>query len=827
MLYIVDGKIVTDYEAPTDEILSIKVLKAEEAMAIYGARAANGAVIISTKKGMQDLQNITARKDLDETAFFYPDLQLGKDGKLEFSFTSPEALTQWKFRLLAHTANWTTGSYENTVRTQKELSVIPNPPRFLREKDTIILKAKISNLSPEAMTGTAMLELYDALTMKPIDSLLENLNKLKNFNIAASGNTNVSWDLTIPEGIQAVTYRIVAKAGDFSDGEENFLPVLSNRMLVKESLPFFVRAGETETYIFENFQENESETLEHHKYTLEYSSNPAWYALQSLPYLIEFEHECSEQTFARLYANSVAGKIMNSQPKIRQVFEAWQKDSSLVSDLEKREELKNLILAETPWIRDAASETAQKQLLAQLFETERLQKEQEEMLLRLKQMQQSSGAWPWFSGGRASPFITRHIVAGLGHLDRLGIELEDSEMTEKAIDYLDREILVQLKDSYKQEQFYHSHYLLHYLYTRSYYLEEYPPSKEISELMAKAIAANKETWLDKDLYNKGLLILIFSRTGETEFAEKIAKSLQERAVKSEDYGMYWKENVSGWYWYRAPVETQALLIEGFSELGEEETVEELKIWLLQNKRTNHWPTTKATTEATYALLMQGNDWLQTDDQTLLKIGGEPVAKEKLSATEKEAGTGYRKLVWKANEITKDFSTITVENNNSTAGYGGAYWQYFEDLDKIKDHGTSPLNVEKELYLNVSGENGNTLQQITPETMLQLGDLVTVRLVVRSTADMEFIHLKDMRASGFEPTNVLSEYKYQDGTAYYESTRDAATHFFFDLLRKGTYVLEYTVRANNAGKFSNGITTIESMYAPEFSGHTKGVRVKIE
>ena len=452
VLFIVDGDVVTDYEIASADVLSIKVLKAEEAVALYGSRAANGVVIITTKKGMEALQNVKARKDLDETAFFFPDLRLGKDGKLEFSFTSPEALTQWKLRLLAHTKDWSTGSYQNTVRTQKELSVVPNAPRFLRETDTITFKTKISNLSSEAMTGTAILELYDALSMKPIDSLLGNKDRLKNFSAAASGNTVVSWNLTIPEGVQAVTYRVLAKAGNFSDGEENFLPVLSNRMLVKESLPFFVRAGETETYVFKNMQENNSNTLEHHKYTLEYSSNPAWYAIQSLPYLIEFEHECSEQTFARLYANSVAGKIMNSQPKIREVFEAWQKDSSLVSDLQKREELKDLILAETPWIRDAASEAAQKQLLAQLFDGERLQQEEKKALQRLEQMQQSSGAWPWFSGGRPSQFITRHIVAGLGHLDRLGIELEDSKMTKKAIAYLDREILISLRESYDKEK---------------------------------------------------------------------------------------------------------------------------------------------------------------------------------------------------------------------------------------------------------------------------------------------------------------------------------------------------------------------------------------
>lgn len=291
--------------------------------------------------------------------------------------------------------------------------------------------------------------------------------------------------------------------------------------------------------------------------------------------------------------------------------------------------------------------------------------------------------------------------------------------------------------------------------------------------------------------------------------------------------MYWKENESGWHYYNAPVETQALLIEAFSELGELAAVEEMKIWLLQNKRTNHWPTTKATTEATYALLMQGEDWLQTETNTELSVGGEKISSEKLNETKTEAGTGYRKINWAAEEIDDSFSLISVENNNNTAGYGGAYWQYFEDLDKIKTDNNSPLNVEKELYLNVGEKSGTSLEKISLQTPIKTGDLVTVRLVVRSTANMDYIHLKDMRASGFEPTNVLSEYKYQDGTAYYESTRDAATHFFFDSLKKGTYVLEYTVRANNPGKFSNGITTIESMYAPEFSSHTRGIRLEIK
>src|SRR5690606_11797906 len=298
-LFIVDGEIVTEHQLDASDIVSTEMLTSQEAMALYGSEAANGAVIITTRKGMQELQQVEARKDLDETAFFFPHLSLEADGGLKFSFTSPEALTQWKFRLLAHTSTWTTGRQEQKVVTQKDLSVTPNAPRFLREGDSIVFKTKVTNMTSEAMTGTALLQLFDAITMEPIDELLlaseNNTSASRAFQIAPNSSTAVGWKLYIPQGVQAVTYRVLAKAGTHSDGEENLLPVLSNRMLVHESLPMFVRAGETETYTFDNLKNNSSETLEHHKFSLEYTANPAWYAIQSLPYLMEFEHECSEQ----------------------------------------------------------------------------------------------------------------------------------------------------------------------------------------------------------------------------------------------------------------------------------------------------------------------------------------------------------------------------------------------------------------------------------------------------------------------------------------------------------------------------------------------------
>ncbi|MBP8066355.1 MAG: alpha-2-macroglobulin, partial [Flavobacterium sp.] len=288
------------------------------------------------------------------------------------------------------------------------------------------------------------------------------------------------------------------------------------------------------------------------------------------------------------------------------------------------------------------------------------------------------------------------------------------------------------------------------------------------------------------------------------------------------------QNKAGWYWYQAPVETQALLIEAFAEINNDtKSVDAMKVWLLKNRQNTNWPSTKATTEAVYALLLQGTDWLSVKDNTVFKIGNEKIATKKLAETEKEAETGYLKLNWKADEITKKMADITIENKSKVPGYGGYFWQYFEDLDHIKTFKGGVMSVQKELYLNRNTDNGKQLQRITSENPLKIGDLVTVRLVIKTTEDMEYVHLKDMRAAGFEPVAVLSQYDWKNGLSYYQSTKDLATHFFFDRINKGTYVLEYDIRVNNKGDFSNGITTIQSMYAPEFTSHTKGIRVSVK
>ncbi|MCV2483914.1 carboxypeptidase-like regulatory domain-containing protein [Flavobacterium sp. SH_e] len=799
----------------------------EEDNTVYDINSVN-------KKALEELNQVKARKNLSETAFFLPNLKTDSQGKVSFSFTSPEALTAWKLRLFAHNKEAVSGYLQKNVVTQKELMLLPNFPRFFREKDTIVITTKISNITAEAKTGIAALQLFDAVTMEPIDAKMLNADNIKNFTIPAYGNTIASWTVTIPEGLQGVQYKIVAKSGDFSDGEENIIPVLTNNMLVTESIPIWVRENSTKEYTFENLKNNNSTTLKNHQFTFEYTSNPAWIAIQSLPYLMEYEHECAEQTFARFYSNALATEVISSNPKIAVVFDEWRKKGKINPKLEENEKLKSIILAETPWLNDNQNEDEKRKSLAVLFDLEKMKTSQEATFEKLKKKQNSYGSFSWFEGGTGDDYITRHILAGLGHLSKLvkNQNLKIDEITKSAIPFIDGKFLQEHQKRAKFNKETNSliwrwpYSNLHYLYSRSFYLEQYSLSDTLKKVTKLYLETAKKDWLNYSIYEKGLTALVLNRFGEKESAKKIIESLKENSSNNEDWGMYWIANKPGWYWYQAPIETQALLIEAFAEVTQDtKSVDAMKVWLLKNKQAKNWPTTRSTSEAIYALLLQGSDWLSVKDNTVIKLGDEKIMTKKLSENEKEAETGYIKLNWKAEEVKKEMASISVQNKSRIPGFGGVYWQYFEDLDKIKNNTGSVLSVSKELYLKKNTLKGDELQKITTENSLKIGDLVTVRLVITSKEDVEYIHLKDMRASCFEPVNVLSQYQYSR-LGYYMSTKDAATHFFFDQINKGTYVLEYDIRVNNSGEFSNGITTIQSMYAPEFASHTKGIRVKV-
>lgn len=799
------------------------------------------------KKGKEDeLGNVKARSNFNETAFFFPTLETNEKGETVIKFTVPESLTKWKVMGLAHTKDLKIGQFQKEVVTQKDLMVMPNAPRFFREGDKMTFISKISNLSEKELKGSAELKLYDALTDKEIsaqtiEALHGNFPTIgyREFTVKKGLSTSIEWNIAIPDYVQAIKYKVVAKAGTFSDGEEMALPVLTNRMLVTESMPLPIRSNQTKDFSFGKFisQNNNSNTLKNHSYTLEFTANPAWYAVQALPYLMEYPYECAEQTFARYYANSLASHVVNSKPKIKQVFETWKMNNpeAFLSNLEKNQELKALVLEETPWVLNAQNESENKKRVGLLFDLNKMSNELSRAFRKLKKAQTSNGGFWWFEGGPDDWYITQHITTGFGHLDKLGAvktrqESEIWNMITNAVQYCDNRMKEEFdwmkkhNPKYKTEN--HLSYMaIQYMYMRSFFPDINLPvrHKEHFEYYKKQ---EQTYWLQNSRYMQGMMALSLHRYEDEKTPKDIMKSLKENSLNSEEMGMYWKENY-GYYWYDAPIEMQALMIEAFDEvLNDTKSVDDLKTWLIKSKQTQHWGTTRSTTEAVYAMLLKGSDWLSTEPNVEIQVGDIKLDPKNDASLKAEAGTGYFKKVWKDSDIKpQSMGKIKVVKKDAGVSYGAIYWQYFEQLDKITPHET-PLKIKKQLFLQKNTASGPVIEPITSATKLKLGDKIKVRIELRVDRDMSYVHMKDMRAAGFEPTNVFSGYKWQDGLGYYESTRDAATNFFFSWLNKGTYVFEYPLVVNHYGDFSNGVTTIQCMYAPEFTSHSEGIRVKV-
>ena len=769
---------------------------------------------IGDKVSAIDLKTVRIRKDLNETAFFFPHLLMNKDGSVGLEFTCPEALTKWKLMGFAHGKKCESGSITEYAITQKELMVQPNPPRFMREGDTVYFTTKVINISDTSQTGRVQLDFKDLITEANMNKNLGLTENIYTFTIEPHTSKTFSWKISIPRGMNPLSYTVVAKSKTLSDGEAGAIPILPSRIFLTESYPLHVRGESTKTFTFERLQEiKESETIESYRFTLQMTSNPTWYAIQALPYLIEFPYECSEQIFNRYYANNLAAHIANSNPRIREIFDQWCGTDALKSPLENNQDLKSVLLTETPWVVQAQNETQAKRNVGLLFEEKKLKDNLNTAFAQLKNMQLSDGSWPWFPGGKSNPYITLYITTGFGRLRHLGVQTEMS-LVLRSIDFSDKWI----KDIYDhivdKSANHLSPIIAFYLYGRSFFLKEKSIPSFVQEAVNYFLKQAEQYWLTlNSRLSQGYLSLALYRFDKPEVAQKIMASIKERSVQNEEMGMFWREDEQSWWWYRAPIETQALMIEAFSEvLSDTTAVEECKIWLLKQKQTQNWKTTKATADAAYALILQGLDFLSSTKLVRVNVGQTEVTPEKI-----EAGTGFYEKIYLKDEILPQFSDITLVKEDKGIAWGGVYFQYFEDMAKITAYCTN-LQLEKELFVNHETKQGRVIEPLIGT--LNVGDLITVRVVLKVDRDMEYVHLKDLRGSGLEPVDVLSGYRYQDGLRYYQSTKDVATHFFIDYLPKGTYVFEYDLRVQLRGRYESGIAEIQCMYAPEFSSHSK-------
>jgi len=766
--------------------------------------------------------DFSLRENLNETVFFFPDVEINS-GEATLSFKMNEALTKWNLLLFAHNKELQYTFDQKEIITQKKLMIEPLLPRFVRQGDEIVLTAKVSNLTEQSIEANSEIIIVNAITGQALNAAL-NVSTAVPVSLAPGTSEIVSWSLDLPKDFLApLLVKTLVRGGHYTDGEQNVLPVLTNRKLVTETMPMHIAGGETKTFEFRALNKLGSTTsLTPHNYSLEFTSNPSWIVAKAIPQLTIDADFTSTISYANaIYGNLLMQHLLKEQPALRDAIRLW-KDEDLTSELEKKADLKLSELTETPWVRAALGETDQMKKLKLYLDDNYITQQVNTYLRKLQTRQLSNGGFTWMTGGRDNWYVTQNVLETIGHLKKLGVEFNlDPQLIERAVQYCDQHMIEYYEDNGRRLQKYLPATILNYLYVRSFF--DLPVSGVLAKATKFYYKKGEAFWTELGTYRQGLLALAAHRSERSDLAGKILSSLEDRLVRNEELGYYWNDQ-AGYYWYNLNIEKQALMIELFSELKPNtDDLDGLRLFLLKNKQTNSWKTSKATAAACYAFLLGAESWLSGTE--LVEISY-PQSTVDLAPVKPQNHTGYYRQDVESSLINKSLSTVEVKNPNPGVAWGATYFQYFEDLDKITDFEDTPAQITKTVYKVGVDNNGEVLTTIGDENSIQPGDRLRIQIKLSVDRSMEFMQLKDMRSSGLEPTSVISQYKWQDGLGYYESTRDVASYFFFDRIAKGNYVFEYDVFAVHQGTFSNGITEFQSMYAPEFSSHSDGIQIEI-
>lgn len=802
-----------------------------------------GAELFEEKVGSegQTLQPLAdLRTNFAETAFFYPQLRTNEQGEVTISFTMPQSLTRWNFRGYAHTKEMLTGMLQASAVTAKEFMLTPNMPRFVRVGDKTQIAATIANLSDRSVKGTATCTLFDPATEKVIATMR------RKFAVEAGRNTSVDFGFEATDRYRLLGVRIVADGGAFSDGEQHLLPVLSNKEYITETLAMPVRGEETRTFALDSLFNRNSRTATDRRLTVEFTGNPVWYAVQALPVLSLPATENAVSWATAYYANSLAGYIANSQPRIKAVFDSWKAagdtKETFLSRLEQNQEVKNILLNESPWLLEATSDAERQARLATLFDVNQMSFRNQSVLAKLKELQGEDGAWSWYKGMSGSRYITDYVTGLLVRLPLLTgkpLPAEAEAMRQKAFGYLHKQALKEYRDLRKAEKkgariTLLSGAAMSYLYLVALGEEKVPAANEAAHrYFLSKVAANLE---HGSMLGKAHSAVILKAAGRTAEAGGFIASLKEHLVQTEERGAYFAFHESPYSWGMQPVPAHVAVMEALHTAGGNEAlVEEMKLWLLKQKQTTDWDSPVATADAVYALLCQGSNLLEnrgdvritlgnkTFSTLLLREEGVPVE----GGNSEPLALGYLKETFTEGSSALKAKSVTVEKRDAGIAWGAVYAQYLSPLSDVKQQG-GELNVKKELYVErISADGKKSLQPVAADAPLRVGDKVVARLTITLDRAMDFVQLKDQRGACFEPIGALSGYRWNNGFGCYTEVKDAATHFFFDHLGKGVYVLEHSYRIARAGTYETGLATIQCAYAPEYASHSTGGTIVIK
>lgn len=799
---VASGIQINEAETALDEVV---VTKSVNNAAAKGLTATS--IVREELAGENTRPDAPLRTSEISTAFFYPSLTTDSLGQVSFSFTVPNENTTWQFLALAYTQGLFSGRYEAQTVASKPLMVSPNLPRFVRQGDHVTIATAIQNQSDAPQDGTIRFELFDPYTDRVIQS------SQSAFIIDPGNSRTVDYTFAVPEGVELLGFRAQASTLQHSDGEQQILPVLPAKVLVTDSKPFYIPGGEqTVPVVMPGMEKKlQSPTVKSLRMTLQYCNNPAWYAVQALPALTDLTDNDAISIAAVLYANSLASSMARSNPLIVRAIESWQAagGKNLTSLLAQNEELKQILLSATPWVLEANNETERLQQLATLFDTNRANRLSREAILKLQNLQGSDGGWSWFQGMPASPWVTMNILEGFARLRALGVPLDDStihEMQTEAIAFLDRTVERQRRLEPNAPLSYND---ICYLLTRSSY-QDIPLGQTLG--IHQAMMERLKQWIPLSTIEKAYAAITLQRYGFTDVAREIVASLRQYAVTTPDKGMFWPNNRSSYGYSNSAVQEQCALIAAFTAVDHVTTeLDEMRRWLLAQKQTNEWESVPSTLEAIYALLYGGTDWLADDSiQPVIVWGG-----REIKHSPEEPFLGLTEYSLPGSQVTAADATAVISTDHRQPSWGALYWQYYDDVKNVEAASVNELALDRQILVRQPSGTYVPINTVA----LKTGDRVAVRLTLTVGQDMQFVCLTDNRAACLEPVDQLSGYTYRERIGYYQEVKNTETRFYFDFLPKGTYVITYELNVDRPGEYTQGLSTIQCLYAPQIIART--------
>ena len=795
---------VMNQEAVTDMVLQEEMVET----------SAQEKVEMGSSEELAETGDIQIRENFAETAFFYPQLRTNETGEISISFVLPESLTRWKFMGLAHTRNVDYGKIEATATASKEFMLQPNMPRFVRVGDKANIAASLMNLSDKGVKGTVRMELFNPETEKVFYS------QKQKFDVKGGETGHVNFTFEVSDKYAVMACRMVADGDTFSDGEQRYIPVLTDKQWVTETVPLNVNGEGAHTFSLENLFNKHSKTASEQRLTVEFTAHPAWYAVQALPVVAHPQNEDALSWATAYYAHSLAAYIVKENPRIKQVFDSWKAQGgtkeTFMSNLQKNQELKNILLAETPWLAEATNEAEQKQRIATLFDLNTMNSQLAVSVEKLGELQNADGAWSWYKGMQGSRYVTTQVMEMLVRLNALTHQDADSRMQpmiQKGFEYLGKQAAEEYKSMKEAEKkgavgIRPSEQVLRYLYICALDGKAPVDEKVNRYFIDKLSGEGKEL----TIYGKALGAIILQQAGKVAEARLFMQSLMEYSVVTDEMGRYFDTPKARYSWFSYKIPTEVAAMEAIQRITKDtKAIDEMKRWLLKQKQTQTWETPIATADAVYALMATGaSDLLANTGGVEITLGKEVIR------TPADNAIGYIKKTVSGDVM--NIKKVSVDKEGTGMGWGAVYAQYLESMDQIGEQGNG-LSVSRQLY-----KGDEALNESAP---LKVGDRITVRLTVKADRDMDFVQIKDDRAACMEPLQAVSGFRWSNGLGYYQATKDASTQFFIDQMRKGTYVIEYQVYVNRTGEYQAGIATVQSAYAPEFGGHTGGYRVMVE